>query len=192
MASAAAEARTIRSIYYGMISEMDAQLGRLWEALQYLDMWDDTVTILTSDHGEMIGDHWLFGKGGYFDAAYHTPLVARTPDSAKGRGEDPQSSDGGRSACRVRARIPPPGLAPSTSTPSRNPCPPRRPPGVADLAPPYARGETRSLPREASLSTTAAGSRPMDGGREPRSRPVEEKCSTAAGPSSRAGRWPLR
>ncbi len=51
--------RHMRAQYYGMISEVDDQLGRVWDTLRELGMWDDTMIIVTSDHGEMLGDHGL-------------------------------------------------------------------------------------------------------------------------------------
>jgi arylsulfatase A-like enzyme len=69
----------IRAIYYGMIAEVDAQLGRIWQALKDAGDWDDTVIVFTSDHAEMMGDHWMLGKGGFFDGSYHVPLVIRDP-----------------------------------------------------------------------------------------------------------------
>lgn len=71
--------RAIRAIYYGMISEVDAQLGRLWQALEAAGAWDDTIIVLTSDHAEMMGDHFMLGKGGFFDGSYHIPLIIRDP-----------------------------------------------------------------------------------------------------------------
>ncbi|TKB13247.1 MAG: alkaline phosphatase family protein [Mesorhizobium sp.] len=71
--------RRIRAIYYGMISEVDAQLGRIWQAVKAAGAWDDTIIVLTSDHAEMMGDHFMLGKGGYFDASYHIPLIIRDP-----------------------------------------------------------------------------------------------------------------
>ena len=74
-----AEFRQIRSTYYGMISEVDAQLGRVWNAVKQSGAWDDTIVILTSDHAEMMGDHLMLGKGGFFDGSYHIPLIIRDP-----------------------------------------------------------------------------------------------------------------
>ncbi len=71
----------IRAIYYGMIAEVDAQLGRIWNALKEAGAWDNTLVIFTSDHAEMAGDHWTLGKGGFFDGSYHIPLVIRDPKS---------------------------------------------------------------------------------------------------------------
>src|SRR3546814_6480837 len=54
--------RTVRATYWGMISEVDRQIGRLVERLKAAGAWDSTVIALTSDHGEMMGDHWTLGK----------------------------------------------------------------------------------------------------------------------------------
>lgn len=67
----------LRAIYFGMISEVDAQFGRIATALKAAGAWDNTLVIFTSDHGEMMGDHWGLGKGGFYDASYHLPLVVK-------------------------------------------------------------------------------------------------------------------
>ncbi|MDK4733320.1 alkaline phosphatase family protein [Rhizobium sp. CNPSo 3490] len=72
----------IRAIYYGMISEVDAQLGRIWQALKDAGAWENTLVVFTSDHAEMAGDHWTLGKGGFFDGSYHIPLIIRDPANA--------------------------------------------------------------------------------------------------------------
>jgi len=48
--------RQIRAIYYGMISEVDAQVGRVFDGIKAQGAWDDTVIVLTSDHAEMMGE----------------------------------------------------------------------------------------------------------------------------------------
>lgn len=78
--------RTVRATYWGMISEVDRQIARLVEGLKAAGAWDDTVIALTSDHGEMMGDHWTLGKFGYFDQAYHVPLIVRDPRHPGGFG----------------------------------------------------------------------------------------------------------
>lgn len=70
------------AIYYGLIEEVDAQVGRLVEHLKATGDYARTLIVFTSDHGEMLGDHWLFGKEGYFDPAYHVPLIIRDPRPA--------------------------------------------------------------------------------------------------------------
>ncbi len=76
-----AELRQLRATYYGMMTEVDAQLGRLFDGLRDRGQWDDTLVILTSDHGEQLGDHWLGEKLGWFDQSYHVPLIVRAPDA---------------------------------------------------------------------------------------------------------------
>ncbi|CAN7153231.1 alkaline phosphatase family protein [Mesorhizobium sp. LjNodule214] len=78
--------RAIRALYYGMISEVDAQLGRLWQALKAAGAWHDTVIMLTSDHAEMMGDHLMLGKGGFFDGSFHIPLIIRDPRRSEASG----------------------------------------------------------------------------------------------------------
>jgi arylsulfatase A-like enzyme len=81
--------RQLRATYYGMISEVDDQIGRLITALKDMGSYDETLIIFTSDHGEQLGDHWLLGKSGYGDAAFHIPLLIRDPrpeaDHVRGR-----------------------------------------------------------------------------------------------------------
>lgn len=65
--------------YYGLMSEVDDNLGRLFAALKSSGEWDSTLIIFTTDHGEQMGDHWLMSKLGYFDQSYHIPLIIRDP-----------------------------------------------------------------------------------------------------------------
>lgn len=72
--------KRIRAIYYGMITEVDAHLGRIFKALENNS---NTLVIFTSDHAEMMGDHWMLGKGGFYRQSYHIPLMIRTPGAGK-------------------------------------------------------------------------------------------------------------
>ncbi len=74
--------RQIKATYYGMMSKVDAQIGRLLSHLKKLGCYDDTLIIFTSDHGEQLGDHWMFAKYGYFDQTFHIPLIIRDPSPA--------------------------------------------------------------------------------------------------------------
>jgi arylsulfatase A-like enzyme len=69
-----------------MITEVDAQLGRVFAAIKAAGQWTDTLVIFTSDHAELMGDHYLLGKGGYHDESQHTPLVIYEPRSGATRG----------------------------------------------------------------------------------------------------------
>ncbi len=81
-----ADIRQIRALYWGMISEVDVPLDRIFEAIAASGAWDDTIVVFMSDHAEMMGDHFSMGKGGFFDQSYHVPLVIRDPRSGKTRG----------------------------------------------------------------------------------------------------------
>ncbi len=69
----------LKSSYFGLMTEVDTNLGRLFDFLKREGHWDNTLIIFTSDHGEQIGDHHLLGKLGYFDASYHIPLIISAP-----------------------------------------------------------------------------------------------------------------
>lgn len=72
----------MKASYFGLMTEVDHNLGRLFDHLKANDLWDNTMIIFTSDHGEQMADHWLLGKMGYFDQSYHIPLIIRDPDGA--------------------------------------------------------------------------------------------------------------
>jgi arylsulfatase A-like enzyme len=70
----------MRATYHGAQKEVDDQLARLFAQLDSSGLADSTLVVLTSDHGEMGGDHWLFEKLGYWDESFHVPLIIRDPD----------------------------------------------------------------------------------------------------------------
>jgi arylsulfatase A-like enzyme len=82
----AAALAQLKAQYFGMVSEVDHQLGRLWETLERLDHWSDTWICVTSDHGEQLGDHGLIQKGGFFEQSYHVPCLVRDPRHTKSHG----------------------------------------------------------------------------------------------------------
>lgn len=65
--------------YMGLISQIDAHLGRLFDHLKARGLWDDTLIVFTSDHGDMLGDHWLGEKELFFEEAVRIPLIVRDP-----------------------------------------------------------------------------------------------------------------
>ncbi|MGI9302104.1 MAG: alkaline phosphatase family protein [Gammaproteobacteria bacterium] len=86
------DTRQARATYYGLISKVDEYIGRVIAYLKDSGAYDSTLVIVTSDHGELLGDRWLFGKRGYFDSAFHIPLIVRDPrragDATRGAIED--------------------------------------------------------------------------------------------------------
>ena len=81
--------RQLRATYYGMMSEVDDNIGRLVAALKRIGKYDNTLIVFTTDHGEMLWDHWVLGKEFFYDQAFHIPLIVRIPgaawDSTRGR-----------------------------------------------------------------------------------------------------------
>lgn len=71
--------RDTQANYYGMISELDSGLGRLFQHLKEAGEWDSTLIIFTSDHGEYLGDHYLTDKGHFYDSGMRVPLIIRDP-----------------------------------------------------------------------------------------------------------------
>lgn len=71
--------RQLQATYYGMIAEVDHALGVLLDGLDRMGGRDGTLVVLTSDHGEQLGDHWLIEKMGFFDQSYRIPLMIRWP-----------------------------------------------------------------------------------------------------------------
>lgn len=75
--------RCIKAFYYGCISFIDFQLGRIFQTLEKTGQLDDTLIVFSSDHGELLGDYNSFGKRSMHDAAARIPLIARWPGAFK-------------------------------------------------------------------------------------------------------------
>ena len=75
----------LRAVYFGLIAEVDHHLGRILAALARRGELERTLILFTSDHGEMLGDHWMLGKAGFFPQAFHVPLVVRLPGGSRGQ-----------------------------------------------------------------------------------------------------------
>lgn len=74
-----ANIQTLRAIYLGLATEVDLHIGRVIQFLKDSGQYDDTLIVVTADHGEMLGDRHSWGKFTVHDAAYHTPLIIREP-----------------------------------------------------------------------------------------------------------------
>jgi arylsulfatase A-like enzyme len=83
------EIRQMMATYFGLVAEVDHHLGRIIAALKASGEYDRTLIVVTSDHGEMLGEHYMWSKEMYFDQAFRVPLVIRDPrpeaDAARGR-----------------------------------------------------------------------------------------------------------
>ena len=78
--------RNARHAYYGMVSYVDDKIGGLLVALAATGLADDTVVVLTSDHGDMLGERGLWYKMCFFEDAARVPLIVCAPGTiAPGR-----------------------------------------------------------------------------------------------------------
>jgi len=71
-------------LYYAMVTQLDAGVGRLLEALDRLGLRDETVVVFTSDHGDLQGSHGLKNKSSPFEESAGIPLIVRLPGGARG------------------------------------------------------------------------------------------------------------
>ncbi|OQU97534.1 hypothetical protein CLAIMM_03456 [Cladophialophora immunda] len=67
----------VKATYYGMITRLDDQFGKIIQQLDHLNLWKDTVTLFFTDHGEYLGDYGLIEKwpSGLSDCLTHEPLI---------------------------------------------------------------------------------------------------------------------
>ncbi|HYW79409.1 MAG TPA: sulfatase-like hydrolase/transferase [Thermoguttaceae bacterium] len=77
-----------RQEYYAIITHMDAQVGRILEALDKSGKADETYIFFTADHGLAIGHHGLMGKQNLFDDSIRVPLMVVGPGVPKGERRD--------------------------------------------------------------------------------------------------------
>ncbi|MDQ8192824.1 sulfatase-like hydrolase/transferase [Coraliomargarita sp. SDUM461004] len=76
--------RRLQANYYGLISMVDHQVGRILEKLSACDLDQDTLVVFTSDHGDMMGSHQLLTKGLPYEESVRVPLFIRVPGKAAG------------------------------------------------------------------------------------------------------------
>lgn len=69
--------------YYACVSFVDAQIGRIFQALDRYDLWRNTVVVLVSDHGVHLGERDWWSKNVLTEVATRVPLIVYTPGVAK-------------------------------------------------------------------------------------------------------------
>ena len=79
IATSAKQIRRARRAYYAMISYCDDVLGRLLGALEVSGLADNTIVIVTSDHGDMLGERGLWYKMTFYERAVRVPLLFAGP-----------------------------------------------------------------------------------------------------------------
>ena len=71
--------------YYASVAFMDAQVGRILDALEQHQLADSTAVIFTSDHGYHLGEHGWWQKSNLHEEVIRVPLIVRVPQQARGR-----------------------------------------------------------------------------------------------------------
>ena len=67
--------------YMGLIKQCDDQMGRLFDWMEQTGRMEDTMIVLTSDHGDFLGDHWLGEKAFFHDTSTRVPLIIYDPSA---------------------------------------------------------------------------------------------------------------
>jgi arylsulfatase A-like enzyme len=68
--------RKLRALYHGSLRFLDDQIARIVDFLKVKDLWENTVLVFTTDHGETLGDHGLITKGTkHYDTGIRCPLI---------------------------------------------------------------------------------------------------------------------
>lgn len=75
--------KTHRREYQAMVSHLDAQIGRILDALEHAGVSENTYVILTSDHGLALGRHGLLGKQNLYEHSIRMPFIVRGPGVPK-------------------------------------------------------------------------------------------------------------
>ena len=71
--------------YFAAVAGLDREFGRLISYLKESGFYDDSIVVLSADHGDMMGSHGLYGKNVWYEESLRIPLVIHDPDLGKGR-----------------------------------------------------------------------------------------------------------
>ncbi len=77
--------QALRAVYLGLAREVDDHFGRIIGWLRDSGQYDDTLIVVCADHGEMLGEHHMWGKQVPYEGAWHVPLMIRAPGGVRGR-----------------------------------------------------------------------------------------------------------
>ena len=73
--------------YYGLITHMDAEIGRILEALQQTGLSDNTIVVFAADNGLGLGSHGIMGKQSLYEHSTHVPLIVAGPGIPHGESD---------------------------------------------------------------------------------------------------------
>ncbi len=78
------EIKKVTALYYGMTALMDHHIGRMIDHLKEKNLYDNTVIVFTSDHGDYLGHHGMWNKGLHtYDDIQKVPFIVRVPGNKK-------------------------------------------------------------------------------------------------------------
>lgn len=69
--------------YFAMVTGVDEQIGRVLKTLKAEGLEENTIVVITSDHGEMMGSHGLMSKNVWFEEAINVPFIIKWPKKIK-------------------------------------------------------------------------------------------------------------
>ncbi len=72
--------RKVRAHYAALVEQIDHEVGQILTTLEEIGQLENTIIIFGSDHGDYLGDHDLIGKGTFYEASIHVPLLVRFPN----------------------------------------------------------------------------------------------------------------
>eukprot|EP01083_Nonionella_stella_P052525 139333_1 len=78
----------LRAAYYSAISFMDAQFGRIVQGLKDYNLWNNTIVVMTGDHGWSLGEQGQWTKHTNFEVTVRVPLLVRVPGVNEGKYSD--------------------------------------------------------------------------------------------------------
>ena len=79
------ERRKARGVYYGLVTNLDHQLGRLFGMIMRQGAWNNTLVLYTTDHGDHLGDYGMFFKGTFLEGSGHIPFIVKAPEDSGAR-----------------------------------------------------------------------------------------------------------
>src|SRR5437588_10199791 len=79
------ESRSIKQRYLGLVTLVDQSIGAILGCLERCGLTEDTIVVHTSDHGDSLGAHHLFGKETMFEEAARVPFLIRRPGETRSK-----------------------------------------------------------------------------------------------------------
>jgi choline-sulfatase len=73
------QTRMARAMYYGMVTYIDDQIGKILNKLDQLGLRENTIIVYTSDHGELAGEHGLWYKNSFYESSVSVPFIWSFP-----------------------------------------------------------------------------------------------------------------